>query len=122
MEIILLSSPSIDRWRHGGMLKFAGQLDLATSVFRRPSTDMILIGRDACHAWKVEAQLEYSARGAEAVQALLRGLQLNPASATASELDQLDKQFICGSCPKGIHFSWRSCVCHHFSLCVSITH
>ena len=118
MEITLLSSPSIDRWRHGGMLKFAGQLDLATSVFRHPGTDMILIGRDACHAWKLEGPLEYSTRGAEAVREVLRVLQLNPAWATPSRLDQLDKQFICESCPLAISYSWRSCVCHHFSpLC-----
>jgi hypothetical protein len=100
MEITLLSSPSVDRWRHEVMLKFAGQLDLATSVFRHSGTDMILIGRDACHAWKLEGQLEYSARGAEAVRALLRALQLDPASATASMLDQLCEQFVCGSCPE----------------------
>ncbi len=57
MEVTLLSNPSIDRWRHEAMLDFAGQLDLATSVFRQPGTDMVLIGRDACHAWKLEGQL-----------------------------------------------------------------
>ena len=122
MEITLLSSPSIDRWRHGGMHKFAGQLDLATSVFCRRGSDMVMIGREACHAWKVEGHLEYSARGAEAVQALLRVLQLNPASATAYTLDQLDKQFICGSCPEDIRYSWRSCVCRPFSLFIGIAH
>lgn len=118
MEVTLLSSPSIDRWRHGEMLKSAGQLDLATSVFRYPGTDMVLIGRDACHAWKGEGQLQYSARGAEAVQALLRTLQLNPASATISTLDQLDKQFICGGCADDTRHTWRYCVCYHLSPCV----
>ncbi|KAI9430798.1 hypothetical protein H4582DRAFT_2013977 [Lactarius indigo] len=113
MEITLLSSPSIDRWRHGAMHNFAGQLDLATSVFRHPINHMVLIGRDACHAWKVKGELEYSARGAEAVYALLQELRLNPASATASTLDQLDKRFICRSCSDGVAWrSWRSCVAH----------
>ncbi|KAI9461907.1 hypothetical protein BJY52DRAFT_164408 [Lactarius psammicola] len=116
METTLLSSPSIDRWRHrdGAMVNFAGQLDLATSVFCYSGSDMILIGRDACHAWKVKGQLEFSARGAEAVHALLRELRLAPASATVSTLDQLDKRFICGSCPEDTarRHSWKSCVAH----------
>ncbi len=124
MEITLLSSPSIDRWRHcdGAMVNFAGQLDLASSVFRHSDTNMILIGRDACHAWKLEGQLEFSTRGAEAVHALLRELRLVPASTTTSMLDQLDKHFICGSCPEDIvrHHSWRSCVCHYFFSLVEL--
>lgn len=114
MEIILLSCPYIDQWRHGAMLESAGRLNLATSVFRHSGTNMILMGRDACHAWKLEGQLEFSARGAEAVHALLRELQLAPASATVSTLDQLDKYFICGSCPEdpARYHTWRSCVAH----------
>jgi hypothetical protein len=117
MEIALLSSPSIDRWRDEVMPSFAGQLDLATSVFRHSGTGMLLIGRDACHAWKLEGQkLEYCARGAEAVHGLLATLQLDPASTTASMLDQLGKQFLCVCCPEdeAKHPSWRSCVRHHF--------
>lgn len=115
MEIALLSSPSIDRWRDEVMPSFAGQLDLATSVFRHSGTGMLLIGRDACHAWKLEGQkLEYCARGAEAVHGLLATLQLDPASTTASMLDQLGKQFLCVCCPEdeAKHPSWRSCVVH----------
>jgi hypothetical protein len=113
MEITLLSSPSVDRWRHEVMLKFGGQLDLATSVFRHSGNDMILIGRDACHAWKLEGQLMYSVRGADAVRALLRALRLDPASATASMLDQRCVEFVCGSCQEELP-SWRSCVRHRF--------
>ncbi|KAH9054760.1 hypothetical protein EDB87DRAFT_1568074 [Lactarius vividus] len=111
MEVTLLSSPSIDRWR---MLNFAGQLDLATSVFYHSGTNTTLIGRDACHAWKVEGQLGFAARGAEAVHALLQELQLVSTSATAHTLDQLDKRFICGGCPEDTarRHSWRSCVAH----------
>ncbi|KAH9008296.1 hypothetical protein EDB83DRAFT_531792 [Lactarius deliciosus] len=113
MEITLLSSPSIDRWR---MLNFAGQLDLATSVFHhsRIDIDTVLIGRDACHAWKVNGQLRFSARGAEAVQALVQELRLVSASATAHTLDQLDKRFICRGCPEDTarRHTWRSCVAH----------
>ena len=117
MEVTLLSSPSIDRCRHEVMPNFAGQLDLATSVFRHSGTSMVLIGRDACHAWKLDSQrLEYCARGAKAVHALLQALQLDPESTTASMLDQLGKQFLCGSCPEdeAKHPSWRSCVRHRF--------
>ncbi|KAH8987251.1 hypothetical protein EDB92DRAFT_2016097 [Lactarius akahatsu] len=111
MEITLLSSPSIDRWR---MLNFAGQLDLATSVFHHSGTNTVLIGRDACHAWKVEGQLWFSARGAEAVHALVQELRLVSATATAHTLDQLDKRFICGGCPEDTarRHTWRSCVAH----------
>lgn len=111
MEITLLSSPSIDR---GRMLNFAGQLDLATSVFHHSGTNTVLIGRDACHAWKVGGQLRFSARGAEAVHALVQELRLVSASATAHTLDQLDKRFICGGCPEDTarRHTWRSCVAH----------
>ncbi|KAN0142007.1 hypothetical protein V8E53_000469 [Lactarius tabidus] len=115
MEITLLSSPSADRWRHDVMPKFAGQLDLATSVFRYSGTSTLLIGRDACHAWKVEGhKLEYCARGAEAVHAILQVLELDPATTTASMLDQLDEQFFCRTCPEdgAMHPSWISCVLH----------
>jgi hypothetical protein len=117
MEITLLSSPSSERWRHEVMPNFAGQLDLATSVFRHSGTEMLLIGRDACHAWKLEGhKLEYCARGAEAVHAVLQALQLDPATTTASMLDRLGEQFLCRSCPDddAKHSSWRSCVRHHF--------
>ncbi|KAH9019534.1 hypothetical protein EDB84DRAFT_1275725 [Lactarius hengduanensis] len=110
MEITLLSSPSIDRWR---MLNFAGQLDLATSVFHHSSTNTVLIGRDVCHAWKIEGQPWFSPRGAEAVHALVQELRLVSTSATAHTLDQLDKRFICGGCPDDTarRHTWRSCVC-----------
>lgn len=117
METKLLSSASVDRWRHEVMLKFGGQLDLATSVFRHSGSDMILIGRDACHGWKLEGHLRYSARGADAVRALLRALRLDPASATASMLDQRCVEFSCGSCQEKLP-SWRSCVRHRFFLAV----
>ncbi|KAF8264923.1 hypothetical protein EI94DRAFT_1737300 [Lactarius quietus] len=110
MEIILLSSPSVDRWRHEVMPNFAGELNLATSVFRHLVTDMFLFGRDACHAWKI-GRLDYSPRGAEAVRALLEVLQLDPASTTPSMLDQLGKQFSCGVCTQK-QPTWRSCVTH----------
>ena len=124
MEITLLSSTSIDRWRHEVMLKFAGQLDLATSVFRHSGTNMILIGRDACHGWKLDGRLEYSARGTDAVRALLQELQLDPASTTVSMLDQLETQFVCGGCPEvtAKQPSWRSCVRHHFFLASPLCH
>lgn len=120
MEITLLSSPSIDRWRHEVMPKFAGQLDLATSVFRHPVYHTLLFGRDVCHAWKIGAwksegqEVEYCARGAEAVHALLQELELDPGSTTASMLDQLGKQFLCRSCPEddAKQPSWRSSVVH----------
>lgn len=127
MEITLLSSPSIDRWRHEVMPKFAGQLDLATSVFRHPVYHTLLFGRDVCHAWKIGAwksegqEVEYCARGAEAVHALLQELELDPGSTTASMLDQLGKQFLCRSCPEddAKQPSWRSSVRHqNFPLCV----
>ncbi|KAI0295124.1 hypothetical protein B0F90DRAFT_1820696 [Multifurca ochricompacta] len=114
MEVIFLSNLSIDQRRHGAMLNFAGQLDLVTSVFCAAATNAILIGRDACHAWKLGQRLEFCARGAEATYALLRELELDSASTTVPTLDQLDKYFICASCPLDVarRHSWRSCVLH----------
>ena len=117
MTIRLLSDPSIDSLRHGAA-NFAGPLDLATSVFREMKSELTLIGRDICYAWGVKGlQLEFSERGAEAVNALLRVLQLDPTSTTVCTLEQLGIRFICGSCPQDIaegYLSWRSCVSHAF--------
>ncbi|KAH9968565.1 hypothetical protein BJV74DRAFT_868159 [Russula compacta] len=115
MEIRLLSDPSIDLWRHGAMGDFAGRLDLATSVFRHPTTDTILIGRDSCHAWKMAGELEFCERGAEAVHALLQVLELDPATTTAVMVDQLGRHFVCAGCPLHLErndLSWRCCVSH----------
>jgi hypothetical protein len=114
MTIRLLSDPSFDRWSHEAMVDFAGPLDLATSVFVEPNSNTILIGRDIFHAWGVTGlQFVSSQRGAEAVHALLQVLQLDPASTTVSTLGQLDRLFICASCPPDLaqnQHSWRSCV------------
>jgi hypothetical protein len=118
MEVKLSSDPSIEVWRCVKMRSFAGRLELATSVFRHLDTKTILIGRDACHAWKMKDGIEFLERGAQAVHALLQELHLAPETTTASMLDQLDKRFICASCPVDLqrfHRSWRSCV----SSCIS---
>jgi len=116
MECMLLSDPSIELRRHEASGGLAGQLDLATSVFRRAGTNSpwsaysIWIGRDACHAWKLKEELEFVDRGAEAVRALLRELQLDPTTTTGSMLDQLDMRFVCTSCPPDTmryFHSWR---------------
>jgi hypothetical protein len=124
MKIRLLSEPSINLWRYGAMVDFAGQLELVTSVFRHPvETNTILIGRDACHAWKMEGELEFVERGAAASHALLRELQLDPATATASMLERLNRRFVCTSCPgtlDRLHRSWRSCVSPEFSESATI--
>ncbi|KAH9988593.1 hypothetical protein BJV77DRAFT_1020843 [Russula vinacea] len=115
MEVRLLTDPSTVVWRHVGMHNFAGRLELATSVFRHPGTNMILIGRNACHAWKITGELEFLERGADATHALLRELQLDPATTTPSNLDLLNRRFICASCPADLEWidrSWRSCVSH----------
>lgn len=112
MEIRLLSDPSVNLWRHETMRDFAGRLDLATSVFRHPVTNSILIGRDACHAWKMAGELEFCKRGAEAVHALLQVLELDPATTTAVMVDQLGRHFVCAGCPSQ---SWRYCVSLTFS-------
>jgi len=115
MQFMLLSDPSIDLRRHEASGGLAGQLDLATSVFRRASSKSIWIGRDVCHAWKLEGELEFVDRGAEAVRALLRELQLDPTTTTGSMLDQLDMRFVCTSCPTDTvrcFHSWRSYVVH----------
>jgi len=108
MEIRLLSDSS----RRLG--DFAGKLDLATSVFRHPDTNTTLIGRDVCHAWKMKGELEFFGRGAEATNALLRLLQLDPETTTTSMLEQLDRRFICASCPEWRLYSWRSSVSQAF--------
>ena len=121
MECIFLSDPSIDLQRHEASGGLAGQLDLSTSVFRCASTKSIWIGRDSCHAWKLNGELEFVDRGAEAVRALLRELHLDPTRTTASMLDQLDKRFVCTSCPTHlVHYihSWRSCVGRFPSDCL----
>ena len=113
MEVRLLTDPSIEFWRQVGMQDFTGDLELATSVFRHPGTNKILIGRDSCHAWKMQGELEFLERGAAATHALLRELQLDPATTTAAMLEQLDRRFTCANCPthlEWIHRSWRSCV------------
>lgn len=113
MEVKLLSDPSIDSWRRAGTQDFAGKLELATSVFRHPDTNTIHIGRDACHAWKMKGELEFSERGAEAVHSLLQQLNLDPETTTPSVLEQLDRRFVCACCPADLqrfHRSWRSCV------------
>jgi hypothetical protein len=113
MEVKLLSDPSIESWRRAGTQDFAGKLELATSVFRHPDTNTIHIGRDACHAWKMKGELEFSERGAEAVHSLLQQLNLDPETTTPSVLEQLDRRFVCACCPADLqrfHRSWRSCV------------
>ena len=118
MEVKKLSDPSIEVWRRVEMQSFAGRLELATSVFRHLDTKPIYIGRDACHAWKMKDELEFLERGAEAVHALLQELHLGPETTTASVLDQLDRRFICISCPAELqrfHRSWRSCVSSRIS-------
>jgi hypothetical protein len=118
MEVKYLSDPSIEVWRRVEMHSFAGRLELATSVFRHLDTKTIYIGRDACHAWKTKGELEFLERGAEAVHALLHELHLGPETTTASMLDQLDRRFICASCPADLqrfHRSWRSCVSSRIS-------
>jgi len=115
MEISLLADPSIEFWRQVGMQDFTGDLELATSVFRHPGTNTILIGRDSCHAWKMQGELEFLERGADATHALLRELQLDPATTTAAKLDRLNRRFTCANCPtelEWIHRSWRACVSH----------
>ncbi len=115
MEVTLLTDSSIEFWRQIGMYDFGGVIELATSVFLHPNTSTILIGRDTCQAWKMPGELEFLERGAAATHALLRELQLDPATTTASMLEQLDKRFICTNCPMDLeweHRSWRSCVSH----------
>jgi hypothetical protein len=118
MEVKLLSDPSIEVWRRVEMHSFAGRIELATSVFRHLGTKTIHIGRDACHAWKTKDELEFLERGAEAVHAVLQELHLGPETTTASMLDQLDRRFICASCPADVQRfprSWRSCVSSRLS-------
>jgi len=113
MEVTLLTDPSIEFWRQFGMRDFTGDLELATSVFRHRETNTILIGRDVCHAWKIQGELEFLERGTAAIHALLRELQLDPATTTAAKLEQLDRRFACANCPTDLewfHRSWRSCV------------
>ena len=113
MKVTLLTDPSIEFWRQVGMQDFTGDLELATSVFRHRDTNTILIGRDACHAWKMQGELEFLERGADATHALIRELQLDPATTSAAMLEQLDRRFTCANCPtdlEWIHRSWRSCV------------
>jgi len=113
MKVRLLTDPSIEFWRQLGMQDFTGDLELATSVFRHRATNTILIGRDVCHAWKMQGELEFLERGAAATHALLRELQL-PETTTAAMLEQQDKWFTCANCPtdEWFHRSWRSCVLH----------
>lgn len=118
MEVKRLSDPSIENWRRVEMYSFAGRLDLATSVFRHLDAKTIHFGRDVCHAWKMKDEPEFLERGAEAVHALLQELRLGPETTTASVLDQLDRRFICASCPADLqrfHRSWRSCVSSRIS-------
>ena len=118
MEVKLSSDPSIEVWRRVEMHSFAGRLELATSVFRHLDTKTIHIGRDACHAWKMKDELEFLERGAEAVHVLLQELHLGPETTTASTLDQLDRRFICTSCPADVQRiprSWRSFVSSRLS-------
>jgi hypothetical protein len=113
MKVRLLTDPSIDFWRQFGRLGFTGDLELATSVFRHRDTNTILIGRDACHAWKMQGELEFLERGASATHALLCELQLDPTTTTAAMLEKLDRRFTCANCPTDLewyHRSWRSCV------------
>lgn len=113
MEVALLTDTSIEFWRQFVMRNFTGDLELATSVFRHRDTNTILIGRDACHAWKMQGELEFLERGAAAIHALLRELQRDPATTTPAILEQLDRRFTCANCPtdlEWIHRSWRSCV------------
>ena len=113
MEIKLLSDLSIGLWRQEALAGFAGQLERVTSVFRHRTTSAIVIGRSVCHAWKMEGELEYVERGATAAQALVQELKLNPATITVSTLEQINRRFVCTSCPTDSDQplrSWRSCV------------
>lgn len=114
MEVKMLSDPSIDLWRQEALAGFGGQLERATSVFRNRTTSAIVIGRYVCHAWKTVGELEYVERGAMAAHALVQELELDPATTTVSTLEQMDRRFICTSCPADDFGqplrSWRSCV------------
>jgi hypothetical protein len=65
----------------------------------------------------MDGELEFVERGAAAMHALLRELQLDPAMTTPPMLEELDRKFICGSCPVDLdwkHRTWKSCVSRAF--------
>jgi hypothetical protein len=122
MKVKLLSDPSVKVWRQDATHNFAGKLELAASVFLHSDTDMVYIGRDACHAWKMKEELEFSERGAEAVRSLLRELHVDPETTTTWMLEKLNGRFICEHCPVGLqrcHRTWRSCVSSRIPNCVN---
>ncbi|KAI0268997.1 hypothetical protein BGY98DRAFT_318382 [Russula aff. rugulosa BPL654] len=63
----------------------------------------------------MQGELEFLERGADATHALIRELQLDPATTTTAMLEHMDRRFTCANCPadvEWIHRSWRSCVSH----------
>lgn len=101
-SLISSAADTVDDVRQGralsGLQRFIGPLELAMAVFTVPNSPTILVARDACHAWKEDLPLEFSASGSETVVHLLELAGLDPKTTTAAEFDRADLQFMCLHC------------------------
>lgn len=116
MEPILLSNPVAAVKRQERMRGYAGQLELVTSVFVDGIDKRAIIGRETCHAWKLDRELSFSAAGAMSAAAVVSALRLDPNMAIDTQLDTLDSRLICLNCLRDNDvddlsvYSWRLCV------------
>ncbi|KAI0048473.1 hypothetical protein FA95DRAFT_1038684 [Auriscalpium vulgare] len=128
MEPILLSSPTVTVKRQDRMRGYAGQLELATSVFSEGVDQKPVIGRDTCHAWKMGRPLSFSVTGAASAAAVIGALRLNPITTIDTQLDALDGRLICMNCSRNNQnnidslfvFSWRLCIEHDMHMAKSV--
>ncbi|KAI0049086.1 hypothetical protein FA95DRAFT_947217 [Auriscalpium vulgare] len=119
MELVPLTSPTINAVRATRNHMFAGALELARAVFT--FQNVVLIGRELCHTWKMRYMSRapaFAPDGAAAASAVIEALGLDNNKATATDLDGLDRRFLCGNClgadnvTKTLAYSWRACVAH----------
>ncbi|KAI0062068.1 hypothetical protein BV25DRAFT_1838588 [Artomyces pyxidatus] len=118
MDAVLLSDPDIDAFRSERMSTYAGALELAVAVFSYDERTP-LVGRDFCHSWKMtHRQARFSIHGHHAAVAVVDALGLPPQSTTATELDRLDRRFLCMCCARAENnvlgrlsvYSWKDCL------------
>ncbi|KAJ7694212.1 hypothetical protein B0H17DRAFT_1058214 [Mycena rosella] len=109
----------VDTWKSGSSIWHNWDhnwTDPWPSAAQCPDSKVLFIGRDAMNIdLGYGEKLVFSARGAEAVRAVLNLEHLDARSATASGLDARNSLFKCNHCytpEKDVVYTWRGCAAH----------
>ncbi|KAJ7870246.1 hypothetical protein B0H13DRAFT_2062096 [Mycena leptocephala] len=107
----------VDTWKSGSSIYYQFDYNWTNHwPSRGPAPtlgdDVVFIGRDAMHMAKPNDVMAFSARGADAVRAVLT-LEHLDAATTTTELDARTSLFKCTHCAEDeFMFTWRGCVEH----------